>query len=197
MDGDALERGKACLASVRGSTVSSGRHLTSLELAKLFKVIASSVNPAATRDAALLALLCVGLRRAEVAGLKVTDFESDSGALLVRGKGNKQRKIWLTNGAKLAVEAWIALRGHGRECQSLLLAINKGGKIQDSGITPQSVYTALLKRAEQAGVVCTPHDCRRTFVGNALDAGIDIVTVQHLAGHSSPTTTARYDRRPD
>ena len=55
----------------------------------------------------------------------------------------------------------------------------------------------LLKvRCEQAGVPpCSPHDLTHTFVSELLYAGADIATVQKAAGHQSPTTAARYDRR--
>jgi integrase len=59
-----------------------------------------------------------------------------------------------------------------------------------------AVNAIAKKRAEEAGVDSfSPHDLRRTFCSDLLDANVDIVTVQKLAGHSSPTTTAKYDRR--
>lgn len=56
----------------------------------------------------------------------------------------------------------------------------------------------LTRRAAQAGIGdFSPHDLRRSFVSDALAAGADLARVQALAGHASPTTTARYDRRPE
>jgi integrase len=57
----------------------------------------------------------------------------------------------------------------------------------------------LNKRAKQAGLLYdfTAHDFRRTFISELFDRGVDVSTVQKLAGHSKSETTIRYDRRGD
>jgi hypothetical protein len=63
-------------------------------------------------------------------------------------------------------------------------------------LTDQALMMALRRRARQAGVAAfRPDDRRRTMVSHLLDAGVDIVTVQKLTGHTNVQTTAKYNRR--
>jgi len=63
-------------------------------------------------------------------------------------------------------------------------------------MTDQAIYNLLLSHAKQAGTArFSPHDLRRSFISELLDQGVDVVTVQQLAGHASVQTTAKYDRR--
>ena len=65
-------------------------------------------------------------------------------------------------------------------------------------MTTAAIVKRLARRAKQAGIgECSSHDLRRSFVSAALEGGADIAMVQRLAGHASPVTTARYDRRPE
>lgn len=173
-----------------------GRHATAGELAALLATCAADGTKAGVRDAAMLALAyACGLRRAELASLVRADFNQDAGALTVRGKGNKTRVLPLTAGALDALADWLYLRGDAPG--PLFVRVRKGDRMTAAGLSPQAVYTMIRARCNHAGVRdLRPHDLRRTYAGDLLDAGADLATVQQLMGHASPTTTAGYDRRP-
>src|SRR5689334_639617 len=95
---------------------------------------------------------------------------------------------------KLALDAWLAVRGAAKG--PLFCGINKGGRLLPGRLSSQGVLRMVTKRAAEAKIKqFSPHDMRRSFISDLLDSGADLVTVQALAGHASPTTTARYDRR--
>ncbi len=180
----------------RGSRLPAGRAATSGELAALVRACLADRGPAGIRDAALLAVLYVGgVRRSELADLDLTDWMPEPPTLRVRhGKGDQERLVPLAGGAARAVAAWVAVRGE--RPGGLFLPVAQGGRLAGARLSSNAIYKVLRKRLGQAGVAkLSPHDFRRTFVGDLLDAGIDLATVQRLAGHASPTTTARYDRR--
>ena len=192
---------------VRGSRLPAGRSLSSGELSALLGACENGAHPhkrqsqqsgevSGARDAALLGVLYTGgLRRSEVCDLQLSDYDAETGALKVRGKGNKERMVYLPVAASEALSDWLDLRGNHEG--ALFQPVRKNGAIyKDGKLTDTAVYKALKKRGLQAGVRSfSPHDLRRTFVGDLLERGADIVTVQQLAGHASVSTTARYDRR--
>ncbi len=138
-----------------------------------------------------------GLRREEAVNLELRDLNIGDGSLRVRrGKGNKERTVYLPPLLLSLVEDWIEISGKAKGV--LLCHVRKGRQVVVRGLTPQSVWFVLKNRALDAGVDdFSPHDFRRTFISKLLDASVDIVTVQQLAGHSDPGTTARYDRRKE
>lgn len=180
----------ASVESISGETVPAGRALSGGELVGLLETCAQ--QPLGVRDAAIISLLYgCGLRRAELVALDIGDYNKEENELVVRGKGNKQRVVPVGNAAP-ALEDWLRIRGH----ESGPMFRGLGNRNRRGRLTDQAVYNMLGKRAKMAGVEkVSPHDFRRTYVGDLLDAGADIVTVQKMAGHSDPATTSRYDRR--
>ena len=180
--------------NVSRSQLPTGRHVDAGEVAALFRACGDSLVGA--RDAALLGILAgAGLRRSEAIALQLDDYEN--GRLRVLdGKGGKDRVVFLPAGGRRAVENWIARRGAWPG--ALLCPIRRGGALEERGMTAQAILLRVRHLAKRAGIArISPHDLRRTFVGELLEAGADVSSVAKLAGHSSPTTTARYDRRPD
>ncbi len=195
MDSSDFQRA-ADLAAVKATTLPRGRALASGELRALFLNCAADKTAGGSRDAALLAVLYgAGLRRSEAAALELADYDAETGALTIRsGKGHKARVAYATGGAQTALAAWLSMRG--KAAGALFCPVNKSGRITVRRMSDQSVLFSLRKRAVAAGVGSfSPHDLRRTFISDLLDAGADIATVQRLAGHSNVTTTQRYDRR--
>ena len=191
----------AAVPDVRGERVQPGRAIGEGELAALMQACAADPSPADVRDGAIIALAALtGLRRGEVMTLdydsiQLNEKDEAGGVLIVRGKGNKDRKAFIYSGAALAMADWLTVRGHAPG--PLFVPINKGGVLQPGKrLGRESLRKMLNKRARQAGIASlTWHDFRRTFAGNLLDASVDLATVQALMGHSSPVTTSRYDRR--
>jgi site-specific recombinase XerD len=195
MDAETYHRA-ADLKTVKASAHPRGRALAVGELRALFDACMGDAGSAGVRDAAVFALLYgAGLRRSEVVKLETTDYNPEDGSVTVRaGKGRKDRNAYLSVSCAQLIEAWLQARGD--DPGPLVCPINKAGRLSIRAMTAQAVFNLVRKRCHQAGIpVASPHDLRRTFVSDLLDSGADISVVQQLAGHSSISTTSRYDRR--
>jgi integrase/recombinase XerD len=184
------------LKNVRGSRLPAGRALETDEVKALLKVCKKDERPLGKRDYAILSLLYAGgLRRSEVVALDLRDYNQKENAMKIRdGKGGKERMVYLGGGIEQPLQQWLDIRGE--DAGALFCPISWKGKLLARRLSDQSIAYLLVQRAKEAGLERTsPHDFRRTFISNLLDAGADIATVQQLAGHASVTTTARYDRR--
>lgn len=185
----------AGVKNVRASRLPAGRALTLGEISALLDTCAGDKTAAGPRDAAVIALLYgAGLRRSEAAALDLAHYDSTAGELKVRGKGDKERLVPLEAGVAVALNDWLNVRG---TCDgSLLCPVRKGGKIELRRMSAQAIYDALLKRGRAARIPSlSPHDLRRTFASDLLDASGDVSAVQKLLGHANVQTTMRYDGR--
>jgi len=184
------------LKAIRGKSLPKGRALTEQELTLLFDHCQNDPKVSGRRDGAMLALLYFcGLRRSELVALDLSNYQPSFNKLEIRsGKGNKDRIVYLNQIAEAKLASWLEVRTSKNG--PLFLRIDKVGKLIWQRLTDQAVMSIFAKRAIDAGVSSfSPHDLRRTFISDLLDNGVDISTVQQLAGHSNVSTTARYDRR--
>jgi integrase/recombinase XerD len=137
-----------------------------------------------------------GTLSSEVAALDIADDEPQTGAIVVRaGKGNKNRRVYAPSGTIAALDAWLEVRG--RDAGALFGRAVRGERVGER-LADEGVAVILHDQAAAAGVApFTPHDMRRTYISELLDAGADLATVQKMVGHESVTATAGDDRRGD
>lgn len=181
-----------------------GRRLPkSLPLDEVFALLAaagggeSTSDPRGLRDRALLELLySTGARISEAVGLDVDDVDVTDRAVILHGKGGKQRLVPVGRPAVAALDAYLvrgrpALAAAGRAAASggsLFLNI-RGGRL-----SRQSAWQVLQTAAQRAGITAdvSPHTLRHSFATHLLDGGADVRVVQELLGHASVTTTQIY-----
>jgi len=102
--------------------------------------------------------------------------------------------VFLARGACELVREWIEARGD--EPGPLFCPVSAAGEVRTTRLRGESVHYVLKKRQREADLDgITPHDFRRGYVSGLLAAGVDVFTVQRMAGHADAVTTARYDRR--
>lgn len=147
----------------------------------------------ALRDRAILELLYAGgLRVSELTGLREEDLSLDSGRVLVRGKGDKERIVPLGRAAVEAIEKYLrqgrpllrARRGHtARHVGNQLFLSTRG-----VGLTRQWIWS-LVKSADSHA---SPHMLRHSCATHMVEHGADLRTVQTLLGHADIATTQVY-----
>ncbi|MEO5373109.1 MAG: tyrosine recombinase XerC [Alphaproteobacteria bacterium] len=143
----------------------------------------------AARDVALLTLLYgCGLRIGEALGLTRRDRPAGE-AMVITGKGRKQRVVPLLPVVVEAIEAYLALCPYRLGPDDSLFVGARGGPL-NPGVVQRQVrrLRALLGLPETA----TPHALRHSFATHLLAGGGDLRTIQELLGHASLSTTQRY-----
>ncbi len=192
MSRDDLERA-IDLEPIRGRGIPPGRALDAREVEMLMS--AAGDGPVAARNRAILALLYgCGLRSVEITRLLFRDLDQEEREVVVRGKGSKDRRVPIPDGAGVHLDNWVDYRG--RRHGPLFCTARSIRRMTLQPISPDAVYRVVVDLVEAAGIErATPHDLRRTFITLLLDRGADAVIISRLAGHASVNTTTLYDRR--
>ena len=146
------------------------------------------------RDHLMLELLYgCGIRNSELTGINLDDIGLSAEAILIRGKGKKERYVPFGNSAKAALAVYLRARqsvlaGLRRNTPALLIN-QRGGRL-----TTRSVRRIIKKIAVAKGLSpdVHPHTLRHAFGTHMLEEGADLRAIQELLGHERLATTQRY-----
>jgi integrase/recombinase XerD len=151
------------------------------------------INAAGTlfRRTLLLTLYGTGMRRAELAHLKVRDIDSQRMIIrVVAGKGGKDRDLPVSPALlEILREYW-----RWRKPRLYLFPTRTYRRRLDQPISDKTVWIACSEAARRAGISkrVTPHTLRHRCATHLLEAGTDLRTIQVLLGHGDLETTAQY-----
>jgi integrase/recombinase XerC len=150
--------------------------------------------PFPERDRAILELLYgCGIRNSELTGINLDDIRWSGEAILIRGKGKKERYVPFGESARAALAAYLPARlkllAEVKKSTPALLINQRGGRI-----TPRSVGRIVKRIAVAKGLSpdVHPHTLRHAFGTHMLEEGADLRAIQELLGHERLATTQRY-----
>jgi integrase/recombinase XerC len=187
------------------------KHLPRVPSIEQMNMVVDSVGADAAswpaRDQAILELLYgCGIRNAELVGLNPDDVHWGNEAILVRGKGQKQRYVPLGDAAAEALRIYLderaaklAAAGMTGKTGTAALFVNLqlrglGKPGGDARLTTRSVGRIVKRIAVQRGLSADvhPHTLRHAFGTHLLEEGADLRAIQELLGHERLSTTQRY-----
>lgn len=175
--------------------------LTGDETERLIETIKTD-TPQGIRDRAILELLfSSGLRVSELVNLNRDHINLKRGEFMVRGKGQKDRPVFISPEAS----EWLATYLETRSDSAIPLFIRysgfKTGDTQGESfrLTPRSVQRIVQHYAKLAGITkkVSPHTLRHSFATDLLMNGADLRSVQSMLGHSNISTTQVYTHVTD
>lgn len=136
--------------------------------------------------ALLMTIYATGLRRSEVARLRISDIDSARMTITVDGKGKKDRVVMLSP------VLLNTLRQYWRQAKPKHWLFP--GETPDQPISGNDVFAVFHNAVRRAGITkqVSPHSLRHSFATHLLESGTDLRTIQILLGHRSLKTTARY-----
>lgn len=180
--------------SLRGKRVRKGKALSKENVQKLLNI--NKNNPIGVRNFAIFGLMVgCGLRRAEVVTINVGDLDQEEGRLIVRGKGDKERVLYVPKGVIASIQHWLKVARLGDD-KPMFTRILRYNIITTKRLTSQAIYFLIKQQQEKLALPdISPHDLRRTFATMLLERGEDLITVKEAMGHSSVDTTQTYDMR--
>ena len=146
------------------------------------------------RDRLMFELLYgCGIRNSELVGINLDDIRLSNEAILIRGKGKKERYVPFGDSVKSALAAYLPIRmqmlAERKKNTNALLINQRGGRL-----TTRSAGRIVKKVAVAKGLPpdVHPHTLRHAFGTHMLEEGADLRAIQEMLGHERLSTTQRY-----
>lgn len=163
--------------------------LSEHEIAQLLQVADADMSEQGIRNKVMLYLLYVsGMRISELTCLRVSDVHADTGFIVIRGKGGKERMVPLPQDMMSILKEYMqTIRGSDH-----LFPVRYGGKIK--AISRQACWHVLNGLWRQTGIARTisPHMLRHSLATHMLKNGADLRSLQLLLGHENISTVQIY-----